>query len=209
MPGPMNRFVQRVFLLIAGTLYDLIRLHSLRGLPPLLAVPPLGHKYLCMSSSTFAAIGSLLLCRLIHRWDITIATSSAVAAVGEFSPLPPDPPLGHISLVQPHPLSQPLGVSSSSACSTVGLYKSRPCRFSVGASWHPITPAATRRHCRGLVVERLFAGRERLTLWSPVRGAARSLLASGDGWKRKVTSSQTHTLRIDSYLAGTLSVNMH
>ena len=111
----------------------------------------------------------------------------------EFSPLPPDPPLGHISLVQPHPLSQPLGVSSSSACSTVGLYENRPCRFSVGASRHPVTPAATRRHCMGLAVERLSTGRKRLTLCSPFRGAARSLLASSEGRKRKVTSNQMPT----------------
>ena len=84
-------------------------------------------------------------------------------------------------------------ISSSSACSTVGLYKSCPCRFSVGASRHPVTPAATRRHCIGLAVERLFTGRERLTLCSPFRGAARSLLASGEGRKRKETSNQTPT----------------
>ena len=101
--------------------------------------------------------------------------------------------MGHLSLVQPFPLSQPLGVSSSSACSTVGLYKSRPHRFSVGALRHPVTPAATRRHCIGLAVERLFTGRERLTLCLPFHGAARSLLASGDGRKRKVTSNQTPT----------------
>ena len=38
----------------------------------------------------------------------------------------------------------------------------RPCRFSVGASRYPITPAATRRRCIGLAVDRLCAGRERL-----------------------------------------------
>ena len=38
----------------------------------------------------------------------------------------------------------------------------RPCRFSVGASRYPITPAATRRHCIGLAVDRLCTGRERL-----------------------------------------------
>ena len=45
----------------------------------------------------------------------------------------------------------------------------------------------------GLAVERLFTGRERLTLCSPFRGAAHSLLASGEGRKRKVTSNQTPT----------------
>ena len=38
----------------------------------------------------------------------------------------------------------------------------RPCRFGVGSSRYPITPAATRRHCIGLAVDRLCAGRERL-----------------------------------------------
>ena len=37
-----------------------------------------------------------------------------------------------------------------------------PCRFSIGASRYPITPAATRRHCIGLAVDRLCTGRERL-----------------------------------------------
>ena len=161
------------------------------------------------SSSACSTVGSYILMyvlfRLHSRWEsspllpdqplgqnITCATSSAFTAIGN-PPLLPDPPLGHISLVQPLPLSQPLGVSSSSACSTFGLYKSRPHRFSVGASRHPVTPAATRRHCIGLAVERLFTGRERLTLCLPFRGAARSLLASGEGRKRKVTSNQTPT----------------
>ena len=39
----------------------------------------------------------------------------------------------------------------------------RPCRFSVGASRYPITPAAMRRHCIELAVDRLCTGRERLT----------------------------------------------
>ena len=38
----------------------------------------------------------------------------------------------------------------------------RPCRFSVWALRYPITPAATRRHCIGLAVDRLCTGRERL-----------------------------------------------
>ena len=181
------------FLLKGGTICDLIRLHSHWELSPLLPVPPLGHIYSRKSSSAFTAVGNLLLFRLIHRWDKiwlvrphplsqplgvssssawstvglhrSCATSSAFTAVGN-SPLPPDPPLGHISLVQPLPLSQPLGVSSSSAWSTVRLYKSRPHRFSVGASRHPVTPAAARRHCIGLAVERLFNGSGR---WQATR----------------------------------------
>ena len=45
----------------------------------------------------------------------------------------------------------------------------------------------------GLAVERLYTDRERLTLCPPFRCAARSLLASGEGRKRKVTSNQTPT----------------
>ena len=41
-----------------------------------------------------------------------------------------------------------------------------PCRFSVGASRYPITPAAKRRHCIGLAVDRLCTGRERLMYYA-------------------------------------------
>ena len=110
----------------------------------------------------------------------------------EFSLLS-DPPLGYISLVQPHLRLQPFGISSSSACSSIGLYKSHPCEFSVGTSRHHVPPATMRRHCIGLAVKRLFTGRERLTLCSPFRSAACSLLTSGEGWKQKMTSNQTPT----------------
>ena len=36
-----------------------------------------------------------------------------------------------------------------------------PCRFSVGASWYPLTPATTRRLYIGLAVDRLCTGIER------------------------------------------------
>ena len=90
------------------------------------------------TSSAFTAIGSFLLFCLFHRWVIYthvsplppsqplgIFSSSAWSTVGtkynlcdlirchsrwEFPPLPPDPPLGCIGLVQPLPLSQPLGI---------------------------------------------------------------------------------------------------
>ena len=65
----LPRFVQRVFLLIGGTLYDIILFHGHWELSPLLPVPALGHVYLCLSSSTFTAVGSLLLFHLINRWD--------------------------------------------------------------------------------------------------------------------------------------------
>ena len=81
----LPRFVQRVFLLKGGTIYDLIRLNSHWELSPLLPVPPFGHIIILMH----------VLFRLHSRW--------------EFSPLPPDPPLGHTSPVQSHPLSQPFG----------------------------------------------------------------------------------------------------
>ena len=68
----LPRFVQRVFPLKGGTLYDLIRLHGHCEIPQLLPVPPLGHKYSRMSSSAFTAVGG----------------------GGGGSPLPPDPPLG-------------------------------------------------------------------------------------------------------------------
>ena len=163
---------------------------------------PLGQNITCATSSA----GSFLLFLLIHRW-VTKVLYNLIRfhSRWEFPPLLPDPPLGHISLVKHNLLSQLLGVSSSSACSTIGLYKSRPCRFNVGASQHTVTPEATRRHCIGLAVESLFADMERLTLCPHFRGAARSLLASGEGRKRKVTSNQTphqHTLRINSHLAG-------
>ena len=147
--------------------YVLFHLHSRweASLPP---DPPLGQNITCVTSSTVTAVGSFLLCGTKYNLCDLIRCHSH----WEFSPLPPHPLLGHVSLVQPLPLSQPLGVSSSSACSTVGLHKSRPCRFSVGASRHPVTPAATRRHCIGLAVERLLTGRERLTLHRTCCGEA-------------------------------------
>ena len=138
-----------------------LRLHSRWESSPLPSDQPLGQNITCATSSAVTAVGSLLLFHLIHRLDknITCATSSAVTAVGSFLLFRLINRWGCISLVQPHPLSQPLGVSSSSACSTVGLYKSRPCRFSVGASRHPVTPVATRRHCTWLAVDWLYTGR--------------------------------------------------
>ena len=66
----LPRFVQRVFLLKGGTIYNLIHLHSHWELSPLLSVPPLGHIIILM----------YVLFRLHSRW--------------ESSPLPPDQPLG-------------------------------------------------------------------------------------------------------------------
>ena len=87
-----------------------------------------------------------------------------------------------------------------------------PLQFGSGALRHPQTPAATRRYCIGLAVDRLCTGRERLTLCSPFHVAARSLLASGEGWKRKVTSNQTPTNTLDashSHFAGKRVLNTY
>ena len=88
------------FLLKGGTIYDLIRLYRHWELSLLLPVPPLGHIYSCMSSSAFTAVGSLLLFRLINRWVAQVLYNLiSFHSRWKFSPLLPDPPLGHISLV--------------------------------------------------------------------------------------------------------------
>ena len=112
-----SSFVHRVFLPISRNLYDLIHFHSHWKLSPPLPVPPLSH--VLLFSSTLSVIGSLLLFRLIHRWDkIYLVPPHPLSLAFKFSPLPSDPPLGCKSLVIFHPLSQPLKVSSSSTCST-------------------------------------------------------------------------------------------
>ena len=111
------------FLLKGGTIYDLIRLHSLWELSPLLPVPPLGHIIIlmhvlfclhsrwessplppdqplgqnitCMTSSAVTAIGSFLLFRLIHRWVAQVLYNLIdFHSCWEFPPLPPIPQLG-------------------------------------------------------------------------------------------------------------------
>ena len=145
-------------------MYVLFRLHSRWESSPLPPDQLLGQNITCAISSAVTDVGSFLLFRLIHRLVQPDPPFTAVGSILLFR-------LIHRWVVQKSP--------SQIQC--------------VGASRHPVTPATTRRHCIGLAVERLFTGRERLTLCSPFHGAACSLLASGEGRKRKVTSNQTPT----------------
>ena len=112
----------------------------------LLHVPPLRGKCFSMSSSTFTVIRSLLLFRLIHRFDTqSLYIHICFHSHWEFSPFLPDALLGYTCPIQPHPVSQLLGVSSSSSCSLVVLHRFR---FSAG---NLVVPHNTYHHQTALL----------------------------------------------------------
>ena len=68
-----------------------------------------------------------------------------------------------------------------------------PCRFSVGVLQSQVTPAAMRRHCIGLAVDRLCTGRERLIHTALLFTMMQAAFASQQ-WRLKVRDyKQIHT----------------
>ena len=115
-----------------------------RGPTPVVAgtTHPLSQPLGVVSWSARSTVGSYILC----------VSSSAFKAEGNFSPLPPDPPLEHTCLVRPHPLSQTVGSILFFRLLHRWVVRKMPLQFGLGSRGTQKTTAAKRRNSIRLAV---------------------------------------------------------